>query len=192
MFWQFLVSPESWVTQLSHILMITGAGLVTIFHKHDGSIEYREAPHCSTRMVFGIKMLEARALTGAEDGVIHVFQRNSVNQWRMVGLLSGHEGVTHIDGDESWVCSGWYIWYKFWYFKPAGHSAVSSFSERADLNVRLLTQELGKAFRSGIFRSWPWLRQARKCLWKCGCFPTLSPLFTLLEGRTGEVSRCST
>ena len=89
--------------------MITGAGLVTIFDKHDGSIEYREAPHCSTRMVFGIKMLEARALTGAEDGVIHVFQRNSVNQWRMVGLLSGHEGVTHIDGDENWVCSGWHL-----------------------------------------------------------------------------------
>jgi len=90
----------------NHVLAVSGAGLVTIFDKHDGSIEYREAPHCSTRMVFGIKMLEARALTGAEDGVIHVFQRNSVNQWRMVGLLSGHEGVTHIDGDENWVCSG--------------------------------------------------------------------------------------
>ena len=108
MFWRFLVSSESCVTQLSHILMITGSGLVTIFDKHDGSIEYREDPHGSNRMVFGIKMLETRALTGAEDGVIHILQRNSVNLWTMVGSLSGHAGVTHIDGDENWVCSGWF------------------------------------------------------------------------------------
>ena len=57
--------------------------------------------------VFGIKMLESRALTGAEDGVIHVLQRNSANQWTMVASLSGHAGVTHIDGDENWICSGW-------------------------------------------------------------------------------------
>ena len=89
---------------------MTGAGLVTIFDKYDGSIGYRGAPqpHRYNRMVFGIKMLEARALTGAEDGVIHVLQRDSPNEWTMVGLLSGNAGVTHIDGDENWVCSGWF------------------------------------------------------------------------------------
>ena len=86
--------------------MISGTGLVTIFGKHDGRIEYREDPHDSTRMVFGLKMLEERALTGAEDGVIHVLQRNSANQWGLVGRLTGHAGVTHIDGDENWICSG--------------------------------------------------------------------------------------
>ena len=94
--------------------MITGAGLVTIFDKYDGSIEYREDPHHSSRMVFGIKMLEDRALTGAEDGVIHVLQRDSVHGWSLVGSLSGHAGVTHIDGDENLVCSGWFTMSKKW------------------------------------------------------------------------------
>ena len=93
---------------VKNILMITGTGLITIFKKHDGSIEYREDPHRSARMVYGIKMLETRALTGAEDGIIHILQKNSVNQWTMVGSLSGQAGVTHIDGDENWVCSGWF------------------------------------------------------------------------------------
>ena len=90
-----------------HVLAVSGAGLVTIFDKYDGRVEYREDPHGSTRMVFGIKMLEARALTGAEDGVIHVLERDSGNHWKKAGSLSGHAGVTHIDGDENWVCSGW-------------------------------------------------------------------------------------
>ena len=36
----------------NHVLAVSGAGLVTIFDKFDGSIEYLEDQHGSTRRIF--------------------------------------------------------------------------------------------------------------------------------------------
>ena len=79
--------------------------MVTIFDKSDGRVECREDLNVSSS-VFGIKMLESRALTGDDDGVIRILERNSEKEWNLTKTLLGNRGITHIDGDENWLCLG--------------------------------------------------------------------------------------
>jgi len=79
---------------------------VTIFDKADGRVEYREDSGERQRMVFGIKMLEKRALVGGDDGIVRILERDSESQWRLAHSLTGRRGITHIDGDENWACTG--------------------------------------------------------------------------------------
>ena len=78
---------------------------MTIFDKADGRVEYREDSGERQRMVFGIKMLEKRALVGGDDGIVRILERDS-GQWRLAHSLTGRRGITHIDGDENWACTG--------------------------------------------------------------------------------------
>ena len=79
--------------------------MVTIFDKKDGRVECREDLE-ATSYVFGIKMLKDRALTGDDNGVIRILERNSEKEWKFVKTLSGNRGITHLDGDENWLCLG--------------------------------------------------------------------------------------
>ena len=90
----------------SKVLAVSGNGLVTIFDKNDGSIEHREYQPGTSGMVFGIRMLSDRAVTGGDDGIVNILQRNSAYEWKFVKSLAGSRGITHIDGNEDWLCAG--------------------------------------------------------------------------------------
>lgn len=95
----------------SKAVAVSGSGLVTIFDKNDGRIEYRgnsDDGHERGWHVFGIKMLEKRAIIGGQDGIVRILERQWINdgQWRLAHSLSGRPGITHIDGNEDWACIG--------------------------------------------------------------------------------------
>jgi len=96
----------------SKVVAVSGNGLVTIFDKNDGRIEYRENSHDGQErdqdeFGIGIKMLEKRAIVGGEDGIVRILERDSISgQWRLSHSLTGRPGITHIDGNEEWACIG--------------------------------------------------------------------------------------
>ena len=100
-------NPVQFDVDFNIIAALTESGIISIWEKFNGIVEYKAQHHGPNVSVFGIKIAGDLVVTGASDGSIVVIQKDCNAAWHIKEVIEVNtEEITHIDVDNDWLITG--------------------------------------------------------------------------------------